>query len=489
MSIKDFFTKLVNKELSPECNIAVTSSEKIERVELSETPTSIAIQVSINSTQVQSNGFTILMQNAHKFQLHLPTFPQPEKVNRKQKLRNDIVDWIHSHGSEWPTKLCADTQGKEFIVSLTETIWYIDMHDHKKLEERNYHIPKLFLEFFGHTNPESYKQSRKPFDANELNLHCQALAPYVTSSWILRENFNWLHDVLDDFIIVISNYVIFLQHKRDITAKNHASEIPIRTIDQATTIKVHKKNIWITPIDKNKYYHLEQSLIDLLPWEPVDIEEYLPTDPMQRMRNNAFNAILIWKIDEQATEIKILQENKRIVSELQANAPRYHTRTMRINYLRTCELLLPKAKPSSLRTIYRMLTGDVSAAETANEARVNERVKMFLELGDPDITIDLREHNSGKPSKYDTFWKIAAQFLEGKAADAVTAVDERRHDTIVHLATAISVNDLLHQIERECPPETPIPSAQWLQLQFWPKNPTRLSSLQFTGLLPLKFME
>ncbi|CAB4419469.1 unnamed protein product [Rhizophagus irregularis] len=33
-----------------------------------------------------------------------------------------------------------------------------------------------------------------------------------------------------------------------------------------------------------------------------------------------------------------------------------------------------------------------------------------------------------------------------------------------------------------------ISSAQWLQLQFWPKNPDRLSSLQFTGLLPLKFM-
>ncbi|CAB4394856.1 unnamed protein product [Rhizophagus irregularis] len=257
------------------------------------------------------------MQNAHKFQLHLPTFPQPEKVNRKQKLRNDIVNWIHSHGSGWPTKLCADTQGKEFIVSSTKTIWYIDMHDHKKLEERNYHIPKLFLEFFGRVNPKSYKQSRKPFDANELNLHCQALAPYVTSSWILRENFNWLRDVLDDFIIVILNYVIFLQHKCNITAKNHASETPIRTIDQAITIK-----------------------------EPVDIEEYLLTDPMQRMRyiqglshaftyeigeyrfnsgNNAFNAILIWKIDKQATEIKILQENKRIVSELQANAPRYHT--------------------------------------------------------------------------------------------------------------------------------------------------------------------
>src|SRR3954453_12537830 len=100
-----------------------------------------------------------------------------------------------------------------------------------------------------------------------------------------------------------------------------------------------------------------------------------------------------------------------------------------------------------------MLTGDVSAANTTNVAKVDECVKLALELGDPEITIDFREHKSGGSSKYDTFWKIAAQFLAGKAADAVTAVDERRHDTVVHLATAISVNDLLNQIKRECPPE------------------------------------
>ena len=76
---------------------------------------------------------------------------------------------------------------------------------------------------------------------------------------------------------------------------------------------------------------------------------------------------------------------------------------MRTNYLRTCDLLLPKAKPSSLRTIYRMLTGDITAAETANEAKVNERVRIALELGNPEITIDLRKHNNGRPSKYDVF--------------------------------------------------------------------------------------
>ena len=47
--------------------------------------------------------------------------------------------------------------------------------------------------------------------------------------------------------------------------------------------------------------------------------------------NNSFNAISIWKIDGQVNEITILQENTRIVSELQADASHFHTRTMRIN--------------------------------------------------------------------------------------------------------------------------------------------------------------
>lgn len=305
MSIKDFFTKLVNKELSPECDIAVTGSEEIERVELSETPNAVATQASFNCDIIeltksvgmhihyrlktddiisalipQQDCFTIMMQNTRKSQLHLPTFPQSGKINRKQILRNDLVNWIHSHGGGWSTQSYANTQGKQFIINLTETVWYIDMCNYKKLEERSCHIPELFLEFFDRANPESYKQSRKPFDANELNLHCQTLAPYATSSWMLVANFNWLRDAFDNFIVAISNYVGFLQRQRDIAAVNHASESPVRSIDQATTIKIHKRNIWVTPVDKTKYYHLEQLLDNLSPWEPVDIEEYLPNNPV-----------------------------------------------------------------------------------------------------------------------------------------------------------------------------------------------------------------
>ncbi|PKK53868.1 hypothetical protein RhiirC2_803118 [Rhizophagus irregularis] len=154
------------------------------------------------------------------------------------------------------------------------------MRNHKKFEERSYYIPDLFLEFFDRINPESYKQSRKLFDANELNLHCQALAPYSTSLWMLMTNFNWLRDAFDDFIIAISGYTKYLQQHRNITAINHASESPIRSIDQATTIKIHKQNTWITPLDKSKYYHLEQVLVNSSLWKHIDIEEYLPIDPV-----------------------------------------------------------------------------------------------------------------------------------------------------------------------------------------------------------------
>ncbi|CAG8783096.1 18968_t:CDS:2, partial [Rhizophagus irregularis] len=86
MSVKDFFIKLVNKELFPECNIALANSEEIERVELNETPTAIATQVSpscniVKLTKRTLNGFTILMQNARKSQLYFPIFSQSNKIN------------------------------------------------------------------------------------------------------------------------------------------------------------------------------------------------------------------------------------------------------------------------------------------------------------------------------------------------------------------------------------------------------------------------
>jgi len=306
MTIKVFFEKLITKEILPECGITIKVSEVIERIELSETPASTAIQVSSdcgiieltssmgvhihyrlkNDTGItpdlipQRNCFTIMMQNAHRTQLYFPNFSQSGKENRKQTLRSDLIDWIQVHNGGWSTQSLVNTQEKQFIANLVETIWYIDMCNHEKLQERSCHIPELFHEFFGHADPELYKKSQKSFDANELNLHCQALAPYATSSWMLTANFDWLRDAFERFIVAISSYVGLLQRQRVTTAKNHISETPVRSIEKAVTVKVHKKNIWVTPVDKSKYNSLKNLLTELPSWKPVDIEEYLPNDPV-----------------------------------------------------------------------------------------------------------------------------------------------------------------------------------------------------------------
>ena len=61
-----------------------------------------------------------------------------------------------------------------------------------------------------------------------------------------------------------------------------------------------------------------------------------------------------------------------------------------------------------------------------------------------------------------------------------TAGDDRRHDSLEHLAMAISVSDLMCEVNKRVDPGTPIPSVQWLRLQFWPKTPIVKVALQKT---------
>ena len=91
----------------------------------------------------------------------------------------------------------------------------------------------------------------------------------------------------------------------------------------------------------------------------------------------------------------------------------------------------------------------------------------MIELGDSEFITDFRHLNSGPiDCKYDTFWNYAKKYFESTINETVLAVDERRHDMIQHLAQAISIRDLRQQVANLCPPNTEIPSEQWLRLQF-----------------------
>jgi hypothetical protein len=129
------------------------------------------------------------------------------------------------------------------------------------------------------------------------------------------------------------------------------------------------------------------------------------------------------------------------------------------------------------------LTGDASAADSTKQAEVDQRILKILDEEDPDLIWDLRAENSGRPEQFSVFLEQCQKYINSSVE---TAVDERRHDpvqgedVITHLATALSVRDLHDQVTKQCPPDTPIPSIQWLRIQFWPRRPCAKTASRLT---------
>ena len=152
-------------------------------------------------------------------------------------------------------------------------------------------------------------------------------------------------------------------------------------------------------------------------------------------------------------------------------------------------------KSAILREAYRRLTGDDSSSRTVDEESVDKRANEFLSLEDPKLIYDLRVNNKGQPEKYAKFLEVCQTYINSRVD---TATDDRRHDStstndnettvVTHLATALSVRDLYDEVKKRVPEDCPIPSIQWLRLQFWTRKSTAATSKYFSGKLKLKFM-
>ena len=143
--------------------------------------------------------------------------------------------------------------------------------------------------------------------------------------------------------------------------------------------------------------------------------------------------------------------------------------------------IAPSIKPSVLRYLYCDLTGDASAANTAEEAELDLSVKKFIEMEpeEPGTIFDLRKlKNPEKKTNYNVFWNEAATYINEGVG---TAVDDRRHSVVTHLSIAISIRDFREQVKARCAEGTLIPSDEWIRLQFWPKCKTAKTALQYTG--------
>jgi hypothetical protein len=152
---------------------------------------------------------------------------------------------------------------------------------------------------------------------------------------------------------------------------------------------------------------------------------------------------------------------------------------MRKEFITRYGAISPETPKQIFRSIYSELTIDATEAQNpALDARVQEAILS----NDPDLVLDLRHLNQGRPS--DTFTVFFDALTEKVAA--MTAADERRHN-VCHLAKYISVPDLISEVSNDLPAGTPIPSESTVLYSFVPKNSHARTAKLYKSKIPLQF--
>ena len=148
----------------------------------------------------------------------------------------------------------------------------------------------------------------------------------------------------------------------------------------------------------------------------------------------------------------------------------------------------------TVQIYFQEITGDNSKADTQKQAEYDERIRCIIKNADPALCRDLRINN-GKKTKFDSFWDIAKNVME-----ELTAADDRRHTqgsttsgkVVVNMAIAITARDLYDMCKnaylKKQLPENEIPLFSWFKFQFWSKDSTTHTALNYTGRFPVKYM-
>ena len=458
-----------------------------------------------DSAVVAVSAFDVLMNSQKEI-----VWPDPliGPINKKQQMWNDFVVFLKEKGLGWSRPMVT-SHGKVFITTLCDALWLVDGH-WKKFADRAKPLPAMFEKFQGYNVPEAHKKKKLEhvhLDRGSLLKQSDKLNETLQQPWLCASKWRELREAIVWFSDRIRDYADYLASKCKEVSESHKLMHPKRSESNVDTLIILSGRKGVKPRLVERYQTLWQAVFPTCEFQPVLVNELMPTDTRERRRyidelsdgvpsslrilrythspgNNVGNTHYVWKIPENISEEELLRENLKAVEQVKSQIKVYHSRAMRNEFKAFCGRA-SNMKPAIARELYYRFVGDASAAESTAESEVDKRVRAFLDCEDEDIIWDLRTHNAGQPEKYTVFFEHCQIYLNSQAD---LAADERRHDTIVHMGTAMSAQTLLMDVSKMCPPDTPIPSVKWLTLQFWPKDPTKKSAMQYTGKFKVKYM-
>ena len=452
------------------------------------------------------NAFQVLIASQKK-----RVFLEPiDEKTKKDKLYNDLVQLMKARGLKLGISQDEMDFGTRFLKCIQDILWYID-GAHQLLSQRSRGVPEVFSNFTGYNIPEKSKHRKRSltnFSSDQLNILSQRLIAVLQGNVWSQDNWrDFKLDVLAlaESLVEYANYLSTKNKSMKTHHEFHDAPNLVREISQ--NMRVHYLPATKIPVSSTNLLTIEEVMYPKSLYEYCHITELLPSDPVKRHRavstlvesglkfptvllvyspgSNVGNLHFLWKVPVCAELRDVFESSQSVIEKVKSYIPQYHTRAMRKEMYKKFGRISAQTKPLALRWFYKEISNDQSAAATTDQAEIDKRVQLAIDMEDPDIVIDLREHNTGRAAQFDTFWDECGKYLNEEIG---VAVDERRHSTLTHLGRAISVRDLVDQVKSRCPENTSVPSVEWTRLQFWPKTPAAKSAMQYTGKFRMKFM-
>ncbi|XP_053376613.1 uncharacterized protein LOC123531671 [Mercenaria mercenaria] len=381
---------------------------------------------------------------------------------------------------------------------IVNTIWYIDGSQDKinAKSDADHKIPTRFAKYTGYNDFKKKRKATPQLSSHELKQHADLVFRLSSSTYAL----SWaaFKEDLNGLSVCLHQYASYLDQNNTKQKFRQSLLHPARQVGDHAVVQPYPK--CLGPV-KLCYSMLDQVLSESEEYAPVLFDEYLHTHEtftsMSRIRYieglslthpvdvlsydpgaGLGKVVFLWCVPENRSPVEMMSSAARIHKTLETKLPQYHTRQMRKEFVKTYTGMTD-IPPHVMRAIYSDLTLDATACQNpAIEARLRHAVL----TDDPDVAIDLRSLNPGRPN--DTF-NVFFDQLE-KEVSFLTATDERRHGNVEHFSKYISVRDLIDQTSKKCPEETNIPSESTVLFAFVPKNAYVNTAKLFKGRINLQ---
>jgi hypothetical protein len=355
-----------------------------------------------------------------------------------------------------------------------------------------------YLPYDGANDYKKKKHKKPTLSSKELLVQSQCLFSLASQS--MSQNWTTRGD-LEMLAVSFESYARYLEKSNERQKHRQSKLTPPRQLDVNVSV-LHNVKADIIP---DKYKQLDMAINELDLFQPLFFDEnihvagrfkFVNRDQRFKYFSNLALSVdthclrydpgaglgclsVLWKIPLNESSEVIFKRDTEIYENMKLKFPEYHTRAMRKEFSEQYgNISGTNIPPHVLRSIYSTLTNDASSDQNPE---IDQRVRLAILGSEPDLVVDLRHLNKGRPS--DTF-DIFFEHLENEIQDCIAA-DERRHN-IEHVSKYLSVRDLIQQVSQKLPQGTPIPSESTVLLAFVPKNSHTNVSKLYKGRIPVR---